>query len=213
MDIERVPDIKSINASELALKSFPVDTIETVGHTFQLGIDENFNWQEMRPYFKDISDFLAQSNRYNAFQKEEAEWRLPVGDTEVAELNRVMVRASADSHMKAGYTIARAMGDEVPVPDDVVKPNRIAFACYCCQLARMYDSRPIITDNGYVGLAPLEAQPGDVVTIFEGARVPYIIRKIGNGSQWVLIGESHVYGIMDGEFMATDPMPQEIILV
>jgi hypothetical protein len=76
----------------------------------------------------------------------------------------------------------------------------------------MCDSRPFISKSGYVGLCPLETQSGDQIAVFMGARVPYIIRKKENEPRWILIGESHVYGIMDGEFMSNSPVPEEITL-
>src|SRR4051794_30493130 len=53
------------------------------------------------------------------------------------------------------------------------------------------------TEKGYIGLGPGGAQPGDIVSIFLGGRVPFLIRKnIGEGFRFV--GESYVHGIMDG---------------
>lgn len=76
----------------------------------------------------------------------------------------------------------------------------------------MYNSRPFVSKSGYVGLCPLEAQAGDAIAIFKGARVPYIIRKIQDISRYTLIGESHVYGIMDGEYMTKDRVMEDVIL-
>jgi hypothetical protein len=212
LEISTVFDEKDAVETDIILKGYFVDTVKTIGHPFRHGFNDNLDWSNLRPYFRDISRFLSQSSRYTADQKEEAEWRIPVGDTEVAELNVQMLRASPNSHMKAGYDVAKQMGGEGPAPDNFVKNNFLAFACFCCQLARMYDSMPFISESGYVGVCPLESQPGDAIVIFKGARVPYVIRRAGNGKKWTLVGESHVYGIMDGEFMATDTVAEDITL-
>lgn len=53
------------------------------------------------------------------------------------------------------------------------------------------------TKRGYIGLAPLGADCGDIVCIFPGCSVPLILRQ----QQWFheLIGDCYVHGIMNGE--------------
>ena len=54
------------------------------------------------------------------------------------------------------------------------------------------------TQDGYVGLGPQYLQSGDQVALFEGGKLPFIIR--GNGSeQYELIGDCIVHGAMSGE--------------
>jgi hypothetical protein len=57
--------------------------------------------------------------------------------------------------------------------------------------------RFFITINGYIGLAPPEALVGDVVCIFLGARVPFILRS--RGEYFMLVGECYTQGVMLGE--------------
>jgi hypothetical protein len=62
----------------------------------------------------------------------------------------------------------------------------------------------VLTERGYFGLAPKEAEPGDIVCCLLGSGVPYILRKTGNCSKGAqncfrLIGESYIYGLMEGE--------------
>ena len=54
-----------------------------------------------------------------------------------------------------------------------------------------------ITQKHYFGLAPPEAQHGDLVAILFGAAVPFVVRKVEGGYR--LIGETHLQGIMNGE--------------
>ncbi|KAF2656757.1 HET-domain-containing protein [Lophiostoma macrostomum CBS 122681] len=57
--------------------------------------------------------------------------------------------------------------------------------------------RMVRTQKGYIALAPRFAKPGDWIGVFKGGKWPLIIRK--DGDYWVLIGESYVHGIMNGE--------------
>lgn len=68
----------------------------------------------------------------------------------------------------------------------------------------------MITDTGSVGLAPATAKKGDFVTVLLGAPVPYVLRPREGGregNEYTLIGESYVYGVMDGEAIAHIRVP------
>jgi hypothetical protein len=58
--------------------------------------------------------------------------------------------------------------------------------------------RFIITDKGYMGLAPTQAQVGDLVYVFLGGKTPYVLRQAPSGD-FVMIGSAYVHGFMDGE--------------
>ncbi|KAL7916764.1 HET domain-containing protein [Trichoderma velutinum] len=62
-----------------------------------------------------------------------------------------------------------------------------------------------VTDAGDFAAVPKAAQKGDVVCIFNGGRVPYILRPGVNGN-YSLIGECYVDGMMRGE--VTDRFPR-----
>ncbi|KAK0128803.1 hypothetical protein ONS95_000753 [Cadophora gregata] len=56
----------------------------------------------------------------------------------------------------------------------------------------------IITSKGYIGIAPLKTEIGDIVTVLEGGSVPFVLRALDEGG-YKFIGESYVDGIMEGE--------------
>jgi hypothetical protein len=58
----------------------------------------------------------------------------------------------------------------------------------------------LMTKSGLVGLAPLEAVPGDIVVVLLGAPVPHVLRK--KGGYYTLVGECYVHGVMGGEALA-----------
>ncbi|KAH7629963.1 heterokaryon incompatibility protein-domain-containing protein [Sordaria sp. MPI-SDFR-AT-0083] len=67
---------------------------------------------------------------------------------------------------------------------------------------RISDKRsPYVTaTKGYLGMAPRRSKVGDVVVIFCGDRIPYVIRLKGNGDNtYTFVGEAYCDGIMDGE--------------
>jgi hypothetical protein len=60
-----------------------------------------------------------------------------------------------------------------------------------------------ISNKGYFGWVPGASSPGDIVCIFKGAEVPYVLRP-RPGGHFILIGDCYVQGIMDGEAMHID---------
>ncbi|KAI9736077.1 MAG: hypothetical protein M1818_006253 [Claussenomyces sp. TS43310] len=85
------------------------------------------------------------------------------------------------------------------------------------ELARIHDLRDhirsstmrrrfFISKKGYIGLAPANAQIGDMVSIIHGGNVPYVLRRKAveipggeNIPHWELVGDAYVHGLMDGE--------------
>ncbi|KAI4629053.1 uncharacterized protein J4E87_003313 [Alternaria ethzedia] len=66
-----------------------------------------------------------------------------------------------------------------------------------CHMAWMWGRQFAITEQGLIGLVPVAARVGDSVGFFAGCRVPYALRRRGEG--YVLIGDSYLHGVMDGE--------------
>jgi hypothetical protein len=66
--------------------------------------------------------------------------------------------------------------------------------------------------KGFFGLPPPKAERGDVICILYGCSVPAVLSSRSEiPGSWELVGECFVYGMMDGEAMATDQAwhPQE----
>jgi hypothetical protein len=57
----------------------------------------------------------------------------------------------------------------------------------------------LVTDNGYLGIGPDGARVGDYVYDLLGADVPSILRETETEAEFILLGDTYVHGIMDGE--------------
>jgi hypothetical protein len=53
------------------------------------------------------------------------------------------------------------------------------------------------SSKGYLALVPAESRVGDPFVLLRGGKVPYVCRP--KNSEWELIGDSYVHGIMQGE--------------
>ncbi|OAQ97008.1 hypothetical protein LLEC1_06366 [Akanthomyces lecanii] len=56
-----------------------------------------------------------------------------------------------------------------------------------------------VTRRGYLGLAPWNAQDGDLVCVLRGGKTPFLLRLPPAGSVYQIVGEAYVHGIMGGE--------------
>ena len=63
---------------------------------------------------------------------------------------------------------------------------------------------PFYFYSALVGLAPSHVEIGDVICIFLGGLVPYILRREYD-EVYSLVGEAYVHGIMYGEYMNRYP--------
>jgi hypothetical protein len=57
-----------------------------------------------------------------------------------------------------------------------------------------------VTKDGYMALVPREAIIGDVVCVFQGIAVPFVLRPVaGAVDNYELVGPCYCHGIMMGE--------------
>ena len=73
-----------------------------------------------------------------------------------------------------------------------------------CWNRRVVRGRAVDGSGGQlVGLAPRTARAGDTLVVLYGRTVPVAMRphvdNVGGGTQWELLGEAYVHGMMDGE--------------
>jgi len=69
-----------------------------------------------------------------------------------------------------------------------------------------------LTDDRYMGLAPLDTIEGDRVCVILGCSVPFIVRPTADG--WIQVGECYVHGLMEGEAMDMEDIEiQDIRLI
>lgn len=70
------------------------------------------------------------------------------------------------------------------------------------------------TVKGYAGTCPRSTKPQDLVCIFDGGPMPFILRPTKQEKNcYELIGECYIHGIMDGEAVVSgDLLYQEFLL-
>jgi hypothetical protein len=64
--------------------------------------------------------------------------------------------------------------------------------------------------TGLVGMVPLDTMVGDLIYIFTGGTMPFILRpSAGLQSKYKVVGGCYIHGIMDGEAVRSDKWREE----
>ncbi|KAJ3462695.1 hypothetical protein MRS44_007481 [Fusarium solani] len=96
-----------------------------------------------------------------------------------------------------GVRFMEECGHKVPGVDEEVIVKAIRFANAMRRTSRL---RPIgLTRKGYIGSVPKNSRVNDEVCILRGGRVPFILRRLDQGSRFSFVGDAYVHGIMRGE--------------
>lgn len=82
--------------------------------------------------------------------------------------------------------------DFEPMRNDWVRDYAVHAVAKCVNKAFF------LTHRGRIGMAVRGVQRDDVVMIARGATVPYVVRRVGDGT-FRFVGEAYVHGVMDGE--------------
>jgi hypothetical protein len=202
--------VESCYQKIIQLRGTVVDTIQDAGSAWnpEKNLDSSgnyiFNYAAAGILFEEVEDFVKTSfcKRDNVYQPdtqlEELVWRIPVADQDLGTL----VEQRANSGSRQGYEDAKRA---IQIgPEEQARHSDIRTA-YTRTMEYCHNRRPFLSTKGYVGLAPADAQGGDLICILLGAYLPFILRTHEDRKTVELIGEAYVHGIMDGEFMETDP--------
>ena len=165
----------------------------------------------------DSDDFKSRMQRIKAV------WRTLICDQERAPYTGLRRRATDMAH--EGQEVMKEMmalkhkADTLDVDDfndfmsrmQRMQDRALNLHSYVGILSDLHNRRPFISDQGYVGMAPAHAAPGDIICVIFGAILPFVIREDGlKNSRYRLIGEAYVHGICDGEFIEKNPDVEEM---
>lgn len=111
---------------------------------------------------------------------------------------------------------------------DVFKGMPISYERQADMIFSACDGRRfVVTDAGYIGLAPGETEIGDAVWVFKHVSMPFVCRDFagGNGSEaaFKLVSSCHIQGVMqgavwtgvddDGDDVVGDRLPVESLVI
>ncbi|KAF5627110.1 heterokaryon incompatibility 6 OR allele [Fusarium sp. NRRL 52700] len=207
------------NSDILGLRGYNVDVIEEVAEgDGWMGM--SWDYERYLGYMAQIDELWQKSmekapNGRTLIQKEEARWRVPIGDiywTWEGDQQRAKPEIAAFheqflQELKLFGEMTRLAAGGQDISDKSLQweeEHRGAETKhnYRESMRKMQGKRPLLTKAGYLGMGPVEAKAGDVVVVFCGGRIPFVLRPV-EGSREVgvfsYIGEAYCDGVMDGE--------------
>jgi SpoVK/Ycf46/Vps4 family AAA+-type ATPase len=110
-----------------------------------------------------------------------------------------MICGRQSNGMKADYHAQRNGAWEFVFGwrDDIPRDNRLTMASMLLTGSKMRTF--FVTRQGYMGVGPNCLGKGDIVCVFLGGKVPFVLHR--EHSEYLLLGESYVHGIMEGEII------------
>jgi hypothetical protein len=166
----------------------------------------------MRQWISCFETYTGPSGPYQT--KEElygAFYRTLVADHDGSSMTSIIAERASPTFI---LTVVQMLAESNLLSD---LDNTSYISIISCIIGAVAGRRFFISKNGYMGLAPSRAEVGDSVCILFGGQTPFILRKFpgvsagsgalkaiqevfgGDGNLYLLIGESYVHGIMDGE--------------
>jgi hypothetical protein len=191
--------------SVLVIAGHYVDTIKEVKSPWIAHLSQDFNWTAASTMLAEIEALLESSDIYPEHSREEAKWRIPIGDKETNSAGQTI---KATRLSQTGY---EAMKQALQTSRPGSSFQGMGAMSFMNMMNSMYGSCPFVSEKGYVGLCPQGTEPGATVFIPLGGHVPYVIKKTDlsgdakepearpQAGNWRLLGEAYIHGIMDGE--------------
>ncbi|KAK3170323.1 hypothetical protein OEA41_009710 [Lepraria neglecta] len=176
----------------LAVDGYTYDTIENVSVN---SLDRQIEDKEVILEWLQVAEPLIRRGIIGI----EAFWRTLIGDQ---GSHIFPAPEQYGTHFESYLFHAKARNQGYPKTPKIRKsgdvPNAAHPLVYQAALGYVAPNRKFLTTTkGLIGLGPHSMQPGDLICIMSGGRVPYVLRKEGGHCR--LIGESYVHGLMEGQ--------------
>jgi hypothetical protein len=194
---------------QLCLDGFRIDYIESLGTPWTPDDSKEMSDEAVAKYLTETADFCQASDaKFKQSQIEiytiendrvEAHIRVPVADQE--QYGFGLIRKASRSCL-LGHALVLSY---LKQPQRQQAPEE---GGYKIMLRWQQYRRPFLSAKGYAGLAPDHAEEGDIAVIFSGAKFPYILRNLKDGT-YQFIGEAYVHGIMYGDLMSRNETEME----
>ncbi|KAJ9421384.1 heterokaryon incompatibility protein-domain-containing protein [Fusarium oxysporum] len=207
------------NPDILGLRGYTVDVIEEVaeggGWT-----DMSWDYERYLGYMAQIDELWQRSmekthSEGTQLRREEARWRVPIGDIywtwegdqqrAKAEVARFHEQFLQELKLFDDMTRLAATGEDISeryLQWEEKHRGADTKHNYRESMRKMQGKRPFLTNMGYLGMGPLDTKSGDVIAVFCGGRIPFILHSVketGELGVFSYIGEAYCDSVMDGE--------------
>ncbi|KAM5382967.1 hypothetical protein ACJA88_003500 [Fusarium oxysporum] len=207
------------NPDILGLRGYTVDVIEEVAEGGGW-MDMSWDYERYLGYMAQIDELWQRSmdkthSEGTQLRREEARWRVPIGDIywtwegdqqrAKAEVARFHEQFLQELKLFDDMTRLAATGEDISeryLQWEEKHRGADTKHNYRESMRKMQGKRPFLTKMGYLGMGPLDTKSGDVVAVFCGGRIPFILHSVketGELGVFSYIGEAYCDSVMDGE--------------
>ncbi|KAE9365935.1 hypothetical protein N431DRAFT_278717, partial [Stipitochalara longipes BDJ] len=174
-----------VDGRRLLVKGMRIDAVKLIypvcgTHRKSVGLTTQKTWREAMPQ----ADYISGGTVAEAFDR-----------TIVTDI--VQDDPPHDYLYKRGHWVDWSLLESDPLSldeSDLCKRHALEVALNRITFAR----RLFWTNGGYLGLGPAGMTERDVICVFHGGQVLYVLRDAGTGV-YEFLGECYVHGLMDGE--------------
>ncbi|PVH72587.1 HET-domain-containing protein [Cadophora sp. DSE1049] len=194
------PSIRiSQNSNVLLVSGSRVDTISRLGMDAS-GISSRASSDVfvLKPFLDEADDIICPdpSKVYapTGESRHEVYWR-----TLIANRGKNWAEATEDYAFQ--YEECRRFFDTTTIDSLTSIEQLLSLNLYfACVVSLLLTSRVGTSENGFVGLVPMSSQIGDLICVFNGGAMPFIIRPSAEiEGMFRLIGGCYIHGLMRGE--------------
>ena len=165
------------------------------------------DWDDMLPLLKwqqdtirKTMDMTSLSLMYRSEQERwHAWWRTFIG-----EMKSDFGRATPDYErlVRSYKKVIDRLVNHGPDGELRMRERNDLMEIQACAIRMALHRRFCLTLGGSIGWVPRAAQTGDIVSLMRGSPFPVIIRTTQQENSYLMIGQSYIHGIMDGEAVA-----------
>lgn len=146
--VSRKPDQLNTSTDVLIIEARFVGTLREIGSKWKPKWHEAFDYNGACKLFAEVKDFLSRSGtRYSVEEKQEAVWRIPIGDKEMNALGMVQ---RATKEFSGEKSRARSV-----ILDQSNRRKSPDMVSYLGMMKDMYDCRPFFPMEAMLAFVPM----------------------------------------------------------
>lgn len=201
-------DFRMVSSSQAISKGIIVDRIEAVGMTASFSkIEDVALTKTIVDEARSLSGLphLLPKSFDEANAEEIAFWQALTGNLSIHIHHGVSVYEHADPAVDYERYLRWSRLVESHVSRKLDLPTADVAVCGSTLLSMLAARRFMRTTKGLIGFVPAESQPGDLVVVLAGGKVPYVLREQTSGGTkgshnvYSFVGDAYVTGLMNGE--------------
>jgi hypothetical protein len=213
----------SLDTDELIAGGFEVDVIQ------QVSVSSNTE-REWKQYLEEVDAMIDAATLAAVPEpREDLKWKVPIAGTEypnfitpggldlkpsykaLREYLDTNNQTQIDSGTRSNPSLAQYAADLNSLCATTLQQQSASYASVLRDVVSGW--RFVVTERGYVGVAPGLTKVGDTIAILKGGRVPFVIRNSGDrtGSSR-LVGECYIHGLMHGEGLTLEVVERDFRL-